>query len=418
MKTKLFTLLLLGISFYANAQVTEDLIRKGKKSDKDLKAAFKETVPTSVHINFLEQSSRASFFNKFKKELSQAQQLANTANFRINQRLRGIKAARRLAKDTIKRHYLHDFDSIAALTGNQDKALKELRAGFHKSVFDLRVSVNIQYRRVFEMAESKSVFFFPARNSRFSQLYYDYLKDSTYLVFLREQFVSFNDEFGALSSELVAGHAGPFRLSLNTAISKARRDDLDPATLEGKTEEDIQLLVQENYESNLSKNTLSSVVAGGGLVGLKLQYPLFYLNPLWTPNFRFDSEFACSFSGDFKTAGTSTPQDKMGYWFSPGIHTNAYLPLIAFSEQDEAVSVFGLFFQYNISRISGSNTFYDNLNLGSDRNGFWFGEFRTGLFYNGIQITYAFMNFSNKQLDKLFPNTFKIAFAPGKSKAK
>ena len=167
--------------------------------------------------------------------------------------------------------------------------------------------------------------------------------------------------------------------------------------------------MNENYQQNLSNNTLATVLAGGGLLALKAQYPLVYFNPTWSPHFKFDNQLVGTLAGQFDIAGSSVPENQMNLWESFGMENYAYVPLREFTGDDEETTSFGFFFQHNIRHVSGSGEFERNLNIDK---GFWMGEFKTGIYYSGIHITYTYLNFSNKQLDGQFQNTFTLAYAP------
>ncbi|HTF19304.1 MAG TPA: hypothetical protein VK658_14585 [Chryseolinea sp.] len=358
-----------------------------------------------------------SELDKFFATMRENYLAVRQAKLSVSRRIRGIRAAQNAGIKKIKIAYDNDIYRLTNQNKTDaeiDEELRELKARLPDIVFQFRTMGNSEYRIAYDRWDTKTVKFLPARNARIAQLYYNELKNDQFLTFLRSQFLAFNDDYGALSSELVAGYLGPFRTSLSTAITKAKEVKIEDGELEGKTPEQIQALVNENYQENLSNSTLANVVAGGGLLGLKAQYPLIDVSKLWTDWIKFDNELVGTFSGQFDAAGTETPENKTSLWGSYGIENTVYIPVPDFIG-DKATQAFGIFAQYNIRHVSGSGTFENSLGI---EKGFWMSEFKAGLFYSGIQITYKYLNFSNKTLDGQYQNSFAITYAPQKSKEK
>lgn len=409
----------ISICTYAKTNYYSSLDTLRVKNNKT-KMTNKEVIDTAKkQANSIQSSffDGVTFYNESKNKYLELRNFSIQSKLSISQELKIIRTVQSTQKKNTKIDYLDKFNVITGTSGltkkEIDTEIRKLREKLKESSVGIRVNSNQEFRYVYYKADVRDIRILPARNARFSQLYYSELKDSSYLTFLRNQFLTFNEDFGALSSEIVAAYLGSIRVSLNTVISKASEIKIDTAQIKGLNPTQIQSLVNENYQENVANNTLSNVLARGGLMALKFQYPLLFTSPLWSPRFRFDNEIVGAISGQFNTAGKITQENETSIWGSLGLHNNAYIPLVNFKDDDSEFSAFGFFFQYNIERVAGSGTFYTNLNLtGDQREGFWFGEFRTGIFYKGVQITYSVINLSNKTLDGQFTNTFRIAYAP------
>jgi hypothetical protein len=385
----------------------------------DIKKLYRQEIQkvnsaVSNAIELGDDASRDNYYTHVFERLIFLREAAKKSRLSIHERLVGVRIYSSNIRKTLKANYETAFDSIMnnknLKPAEQDARMLALREGLSKAWMESRIVKNREYRYIYYLADNRLIRAFPARNSRFSEIYYGELKDSTFLSFLRNQSLSFNEEFGAMSSEIVSGYLGPVRMSFNTAISRARETTVDTIGLIDKTPDEIRTLVEENQAKNLSNNTLAHVLAGGGLLNLKAQYPLVYFNPIWSPNFRFDNELVANLSGQFSAAGTSIPENESNLWGGAGLHNHAFIPINGFTKgADETFVAFGFFFQYNITHVFGSGTFYNQLGISEP---FWMGDFKAGIFYKSIQVSYNYLNFSNKYLDGQFENRITLAYAP------
>lgn len=387
---------------------------------KDLQQLFKDNANLVEHHlttpkDISSPEFHADFYNVLANNLFFVISDSKLKRLSLNKTLYGmnifLRESRKIAKETYGANLSTILSNQGLSVDERETAVVELRKGLISSVYVIRKVGNRGSKILYWGEENQSTRLFPARNSRFAALFYNELKDSSTLNFLRNQFLTFNDDFAGLSSELVAGYIGPVRTSLSTSVSRSSRNDFDSNDLEDKTDGEIQELVEKSRQDDIANSTLANVLAGGGLLALKAQYPILYSNPTWIPFFKFDNELVGNLSGQFPTAGSSYTEGEMNLWGSIGVENRAYLPIQDFGPTDDSTSPFGVFFQYNIRRVWGSGLFKNNLEIDE---GFWFGEFKLGIFFNGIQITYSRLNFSERNLDGRFENSFTIAFAPSR----
>jgi hypothetical protein len=316
----------------------------------------------------------------------------------------------RAAKAGIKKDYIKAIDEIRSKPRSERiEVLNEARNFYTDTLAALTIERNIGYHLVYSQFEFNAFRFFPSRNTKFSSLYYNELKEKSPVNFLRSQFLTFGDDIGALSSEIVSGHALAFRLSISTSVARVKLEDADTAEFRGLSNDQIQEFVNSKSEENLKNATLANVVAGGGLLSFKMQVPLFNVNGNLPHAFKMDSELVGNLSGQFAKVGTSVAENDAVLWGGFGSETRAFVPFVDFKDDNSLITTFGFFAEYDIRRVWGSGSFYSNLQIDD---AFWMNELKAGLYANGIQISYTNLRFSNSVLDGRYENRITIAFAP------
>ena len=225
---KLLVLLFLILTVcneYAQAQKTRANELKTDTPISGVIEVYQSSIPNKK-VELSDLNSRKKFFNEFTDNNLELRSRSDQLNLSIRKRLAGVRNTQMKARNKLKDDFNRSLDSILNSKGitlqEQEKNIQALRTGLVKSAIGLRTVGNREYRYIYYRADTRFVRVLPARNARFSQIYYGELKDSLYLSFLRHQFLTFNEDFGALSSEIVAGYLGPVRVGLNTAISRAK----------------------------------------------------------------------------------------------------------------------------------------------------------------------------------------------------
>ncbi len=337
-------------------------------------------------------------------------------NETISDILKDERKSYRSSKMSLNVNYSKALILIRTNRPSQTSDLKDKLSEERKKYLDeldkLLIARNNGYEIIYTSFEFKPIRFFPSRNSKFSSLYFNELKEKSSINFLRNQFLSFGDDFGAISSEIVSAHAIGVRFSLSTAVAKVKIEDLDPDSLKSLTNEQLQDMVEEKSKENVANGTLANVVAGGGLLSFKAQYPVLNINGNIPHSFKMESELTGNISGTFAALGTSVPESEADLWGGLGSETKLFVPFIEFKDDNSLITSFGLFAEYDLRKIWGSGTFYSNLQINDS---FWMNEFKIGLFANGIQITYTNLRFSNSTLDKKYENRLTVSFAPNKN---
>lgn len=286
---------------------------------------------------------------------------------------------------------------------------KEVRDTYSRELNDLDRIRNDGYASIYDVFVNDWFRLWPSRNTKFSSLYYKELKENSSIGFLRNQFLSFGEEFGSLSSEIVSGHFLFLRLSLGTAVSRVVLEDIDTEVISDLPTDQIQKYVDEKNKENLANATLGNVVAGGGQLSFKGQVPVFSINGNATNVIQVDSELVPSLSCQLSKIGTSIPEDDVVAWWGLGSETRISVPFKDYLEDGGVFTSFGLFAEYDVRFINGSGAFQENLQIDQ---GFWMNEFKAGIFAKGIQVSYNLVRFSDSNLDGKYQNRVMIAFAP------
>ncbi len=272
---------------------------------------------------------------------------------------------------------------------------------------------NERIANIYSAYKVKHARYFPAKTDIFARLHYGELEKGN-LLFLNNSSLVFGPDLNAITSNIVSGYLGkfPIRFSLATVIAKGRDEPINSEELIGKTDAEIQEIVNLNYTKNIKNNTLANVLNGGGFLGFKAEYPFFSysnLNLKGRPQIEFSGNTALS--GQFEEAGGSVPGTEADLFYYVGTELKVLVPFSEVKDDGKRIETFAFFLSGSFRAIDGTKTFYTNLNA-PNKKIFSQTEASVGLLFNGVKIYYTYLHFTKSDFNNLYPSRLGITYVP------
>ncbi|MBL7873402.1 MAG: hypothetical protein JNM78_17420 [Cyclobacteriaceae bacterium] len=272
---------------------------------------------------------------------------------------------------------------------------------------------NDRIATIYSAYKIKHLRYFPAKTDIFAKLHYGEL-DRGSLLFMNNSSLIFGPDLNAFTSNIVSGYLGkfPVRFSLATVIAKGRNNPVDSEELIGKTDAQIQEIVNTNYSENVKNNTLVYVLNGGGFLGFKAEYPILsYSNLNLKGKPQIELSLNAALSGQFEKAGGSISGTEADLFYYSGADLKSLLPFSEVKEDGKRIETFALFLSGAFKVIGGSKNFYKNLEAENTKV-FSQVELSIGFLFNGVKIYYTYLYFTKPNLNEIYPSRVGITYVP------
>jgi hypothetical protein len=248
---------------------------------------------------------------------------------------------------------------------------------------------------------------FPGRSTKFSSLYYQ-KKTKKAVETLKTAFVNYSPAGGqhgaSLYSELVAGYAGPVRLSFGSMLSVVTREQIDPEKIdELGSDSAVAVYIEELNQENLKNNSLMRLFSSGGNMTIMGSMPfLDYSSP--NEAFRCNLLAGTKFAFDIPEIGVNSNQFSfVNEW---NLQTNFIFNLSSgHMNNDRPIS---LLLGAKGAVVTGSKDFFDNLELDGQTN-LGYVELTGGIKLNDFVIRGNVIFGSDKTLTSGEPVRFNLS---------
>ena len=344
-------------------------------------AAYSQTDSLMYQQKHLETQQ---FIDNQQQNQQQIQQQFTNYSQKIFGAITDVVSVKNETKKEIKLWYNTTLDSIrdGLINGLEIEDLDKLReereqdcdSAYYRSI-DFLYSKN----------KYKAIRIFPAFNNYMSMLYYN--ADSKF-DFFQNTSLSFGGDNASFESEVVSGYLWIFRTSISTILSRESQEKIDPESLKGLTDNQVDSLVNIRDSINVLNNTLLKVISGGGEANLKFRAPLLNIWGNEYKKLKIKSDLFGQISADLPLAGSSISEKDISLFNVIGIENKVIIPIINFNPKSkEGYEAFSLFGKFDIKNIGGTSEFYESLSIPEKR--FWYSEYSLGISFKNYLIYYT-----------------------------